>query len=159
MVRKRTEWWNPQCFVFAPYGSLGNSGRDSLNNPNFSNIDFAIFKDTKINEKLTVQLRAEFFDILNHANFVVGPQAYLMSVAALVTPSSAGANYSQLSNPAAYELPSAGNPAGGVFCNPSQVVGAPLAGPCYTSGTGLNATTPGDKGGQRQIQFAVRFMF
>lgn len=159
MPRKRTEWWNPECFVFAPYGTLGNSGRDSLNNPNFSNIDFAIYKDTKLTEKLTLQLRAEFFDILNHANFVVGPQVYLMSVAALVTPSGAGANYSQLSNPAAYELPSAANPAGGVFCNPSQVVGAPLAGPCYTSGTGLQATVPGDKGGQRQIQFAVRFMF
>jgi hypothetical protein len=159
MVRKRTEWWNPECFVFAPYGTLGNSGRDSLNNPNFSNIDFAIFKDTRINEKLTVQLRAEFFDVLNHANFVVGPQAYLMSVSALVTPTSAGANYSQLGNPAAYALPSSGNPLGGVFCNPSQAVPATLSGPCYTSGTGLSATVPGDKGGQRQIQFAVRFMF
>ncbi|HXX45448.1 MAG TPA: carboxypeptidase regulatory-like domain-containing protein [Candidatus Acidoferrales bacterium] len=168
MVRKRTEWWNPECFVFAPYGTLGNSGRDSLNNPNFSNIDFAIFKDTRLNEKLTVQLRAEFFDILNHANFLVGPQAYLMSVANLVTPTLASPpaapdtpnpNYSQLSNPAAYELPSAAHPTGGVFCNPSQVVGTPLVGPCYLPTTALGLTAPGDKGGQRQIQFAVRFMF
>ena len=164
--RKRTEWWNPECFVFAPYGTLGNSGRDSLNNPNFSNIDFAIFKDTRINEKLTVQLRAEFFDIFNHANFVVGPQVYLMSVSALVPPTNR--NYSQLNNPAAYELPSAGNPLGGILCNQptqnmdgtfTQKLGATLSGPCYTSTPGLLATTPGDKGGQRQIQFAVRFMF
>jgi hypothetical protein len=158
MVRKRTQWWNPQCFVFAPYGTLGNSGRDSLLNPNFSNIDFAIFKDTKLSEKLTMQLRAEFFDVLNHANFVVGPQVYLMSVSNLVTPSGAGVNYSQLSNPAAYVRPTA-TTAGGILCNPTGIVNGPAIGPCYTTGTGLNATVPGDKGGQRQIQFAVRFMF
>ena len=142
MVRKTTEWWNPECFVFAPFGTLGNSGRDSLNNPNFSNVDFAIFKDTRINEKLTVQLRAEFFDIFNHANFVLGPQTYLMSVSNLVMPTNP--NYSQLSNPAAYEP-------GGALCNP--------AGPCYTTTPGLLATTPSDKGGQREIEFAVRFFF
>jgi hypothetical protein len=157
MVRKRTEWWNPQCFVFAPYGTLGNSGRDSLNNPNFFNIDFAIFKDTKLTEKLTMQIRAEFFDILNHPNFVLGPQQYLMSVSNLVTPTNP--NYSQLNNPAAYALPSASNLAGGVLCNPSQVVGAPLAGPCYLPTTAPSVTAPGDKGGQRQIQFALRLMF
>jgi hypothetical protein len=157
MVRKVTEWWNPECFVFAPYGTLGNSGRDPLVNPNYSNIDFAIFKDTRINEKLTVQLRAEFFDIFNHPNFALGPQTYLMSPSNTVTP--LNPNYSQLSNPAAYVPPTA-TTAGGVLCNPSQVINnTSTPGPCYPPTTSLLTTTPGDKGGQRQIQFAVRFMF
>jgi hypothetical protein len=67
-------------------------------------------------------------------------------------------NYSQLSNPAAYVPPTATSP-GGVLCNPSQVIGAPVTGPCYLPSTALAATMPGTNGGQRQIQFAVRFMF
>jgi len=166
MVRTQTEWWNPECFVLPPFGTLGNSGRDSLNNPNFVNFDFAIFKDTKLTEKVTMQLRAEFFDILNHPNFVVGNQVYLMGTAGTVAPTNR--NYSQLSNPAAYEPPSASNPLGGVLCNQptlngdgtyTQKLGAPVVGPCYLPTTGLGATMPGTNGGQRQIQFAVRFMF
>ena len=162
MVRKRTEWWNPACFVLAPYGTIGNTGRDALNNPNYSNIDFAIFKDTKLSEKFTMQIRAEFFDVLNHPNFIIGPQVYLMSVANVVTPSSfpsTAAYNSALNNPASYALPSGSNPLGGVLCNPSQTTPPSLVGPCYLPSTGLSATVPGDKGGQRQIQFAVRFMF
>ena len=156
MTRKRTEWWNPECYVFPAFGTLGNTGRDSLNNPNFFNFDFAIFKDTKLTEKVTMQLRAEFFDILNHPNFLVGNQIYLMGTANTVAPTNP--NYSQLSNPAAYVPPTATSP-GGVLCNPSQVIGAPVVGPCYLPTTGLQTTTPGTNGGQRQIQFAVRFMF
>ena len=143
MVRKITEWWNPECFVFPPYGTLGNTGRDSLNNPNFANFDFAIFKDTRLTEKVTMQLRAEFFDILNHPNFSVGPQVYLMGTPGNVLPTEA--YYSQLSNPQAYTQ-------GGAICRGGL-------GPCYTASTGLAATFPGSNGGQRQIQFAVRFMF
>jgi len=105
-----------------------------------------------------MQLRAEFFDILNHPNFVVGNQVYLMGTAGTVSPSSAGIHYSQLSNPAAYVPPSGGNP-GGILCNPGQNPAGPVSGPCYTPTTGLGVTMPGTNGGQRQIQFAVRFMF
>ena len=152
MVRTRAEWWNPECFVLPAFGTLGNAGRDSLNNPNFFNWDFAIFKDTKLTENLTMQLRAEFFDILNHPNFTAAEaifsnssaQLELMSPGGLVMPTNP--NYNQLSNPAAY-LP------GGALCN--QIP----PGPCYLPTTALTTTVPGSNGGQRQIEFAVRFMF
>ena len=64
--------------MYAPYGTLGNSGRNSLNNPNVFNWDFSIVKDTKLNEKISMQFRAEFFDVLNHPNFFYGSQTYLM---------------------------------------------------------------------------------
>src|SRR5467141_2408808 len=52
----------------------GNSGRNILIGPGTSNLDFSIFKNIpvkKISESFNVQFRAEFFNILNHANFAV----------------------------------------------------------------------------------------
>jgi hypothetical protein len=48
---------------------FGDEGRDSLRGPSFKQWDFAIYKDTKITEHLGMQLRAEFFNLLNHPNF------------------------------------------------------------------------------------------
>jgi hypothetical protein len=48
---------------------FGDLGRNALVGPTFKQWDFAIHKDTKITERLGVQLRAEFFNILNHPNF------------------------------------------------------------------------------------------
>jgi hypothetical protein len=48
---------------------FGNLGRNALQGPPFKQWDLAIHKDTKITERLSLQLRAEFFNILNHPNF------------------------------------------------------------------------------------------
>ena len=48
------------------YGTLG---RNSLTGPTFKQWDLAIYKDTSIAERVTMQLRADFFNILNHPNF------------------------------------------------------------------------------------------
>ena len=48
---------------------FGSLGRNALRGPGYHNVDFSIFKDTKITEKLRVQLRAEVFNIFNHPNF------------------------------------------------------------------------------------------
>jgi carboxypeptidase family protein/TonB-dependent receptor-like protein len=48
---------------------FGNMGRDSLRGPSLKQLDFSVFKDTKMTERLTMQLRAEIFNILNHPNF------------------------------------------------------------------------------------------
>ncbi|HEV2522660.1 MAG TPA: TonB-dependent receptor [Candidatus Acidoferrales bacterium] len=52
----------------------GNGGRNILIGPGTSNLDFSVFKNIpikKISEGFNVQFRAEFFNILNHANFAV----------------------------------------------------------------------------------------
>jgi hypothetical protein len=59
----------PQCFNLR-----GDSGRNILTGPGLSNLDFSIFKNNyirKVSENFNVQFRAEFFNILNHANFAV----------------------------------------------------------------------------------------
>jgi hypothetical protein len=49
--------------------TFGNLGRNVVIGPGFSNVDIALAKNTKITERLTWQIRADAFDILNHANF------------------------------------------------------------------------------------------
>jgi hypothetical protein len=52
---------------------LGNAGRNSIVGPSLINLDFAVYKNfgvRKISESFNVQFRAEFFNVLNHANFL-----------------------------------------------------------------------------------------
>jgi hypothetical protein len=52
---------------------LGNSGRNRFYGPGLTTVDFSIFKNThvpRISETFNVQFRAEFFNILNHTNFL-----------------------------------------------------------------------------------------
>jgi hypothetical protein len=48
---------------------FGDEGRDSLHGPTFKQWDFAVYKTTALTERFSMQLRAEFFNILNHPNF------------------------------------------------------------------------------------------
>jgi hypothetical protein len=48
---------------------IGSLGRNSLVGPPFKNLDFSVFKNTSLTEDIALQLRFEFFNILNHPNF------------------------------------------------------------------------------------------
>ena len=50
-------------------GTFGDSGRNIFRGPDFTNWDFSVSKNQKLGEHLTLQFRAEFFNILNHPNF------------------------------------------------------------------------------------------
>jgi hypothetical protein len=66
-----TEWFNPAAYaVPAPY-TYGNSARNSLCGPGIINWDQAIYKKFGITERISLEFRAEFFNIMNHANFDV----------------------------------------------------------------------------------------
>jgi hypothetical protein len=63
----------PQCFNLR-----GTAGRNLLTGPGTTNLDFSVFKNQsikRISETFNVQFRAEFFNILNHANFAIPPIA------------------------------------------------------------------------------------
>ena len=57
---------SPQCFNL-----MGNAGRNILTGPGLVNLDASVFKNIRIlnAERLNIQFRAEFFNILNHTNF------------------------------------------------------------------------------------------
>jgi Carboxypeptidase regulatory-like domain/TonB-dependent Receptor Plug Domain len=48
---------------------FGDLGRNSLRAPAFKEFNFSIFKNTAITERVVLQIRAEFFNLLNHPNF------------------------------------------------------------------------------------------
>jgi Carboxypeptidase regulatory-like domain/TonB dependent receptor/TonB-dependent Receptor Plug Domain len=57
----------PECFNLR-----GNSGRNIITGPGLMNLDFSLFKNNsikRISESFNVQFRAEFFNVLNRANF------------------------------------------------------------------------------------------
>ncbi|MGH9354835.1 MAG: carboxypeptidase regulatory-like domain-containing protein, partial [Terriglobia bacterium] len=62
-----------QCLAFpSPSNLMGNLGRNVLIGPGISNLDFSVIKNTRvrmISENFDLQFRAEFFNILNRANF------------------------------------------------------------------------------------------
>jgi len=62
-------WLNPAAFVAAPRGRYGTSGRNPLTGPDFVQLDGSAIKDTRITERVNLQLRAEFFNFPNHPNF------------------------------------------------------------------------------------------
>jgi hypothetical protein len=67
---------NSGCFALGnsvmvppPYGSYGMTGRNIFRDAGFRDWDFSVSKDWKFKERLTAQLRAEFFNVLNHPSF------------------------------------------------------------------------------------------
>ena len=48
---------------------LGNAGRNSIYGPGLFNLDASLYKNFDISERFKAQFRAEFFNVLNHANF------------------------------------------------------------------------------------------
>jgi len=48
---------------------FGDLGRNVLVGPTFKEWNFSVFKNTVITERVVLQLRAEFFNFLNHPNF------------------------------------------------------------------------------------------
>jgi carboxypeptidase family protein/TonB-dependent receptor-like protein len=64
-----SQWLNKAALVLAPVGTFGNAGRNILKAPGFEDVDFAIAKNTAIKERVSLQFRAEAFNLLNHPNF------------------------------------------------------------------------------------------
>jgi hypothetical protein len=65
------QWFNPQAFLAPPANSgfYGNLGRDTYIGPGLATWDFSTLKDTRIRERMTLQFRAEIFNLLNRSNF------------------------------------------------------------------------------------------
>jgi len=63
------QWFNPNAFVLPAFGTYGNLGRGTLTGPGLAALDASMFKNASVSEKVTLQFRAEFFNLLNRANF------------------------------------------------------------------------------------------
>ena len=61
--------FNPSAFSIPAAGTFGNLGRNALRGPGFAQVDFSIFKNTRLTETTALQLRMEIFNLFNRANF------------------------------------------------------------------------------------------
>jgi hypothetical protein len=67
--RTRQQWFNTAAFTNPTAGTWGISGRNILQGPGTKTVDFSFFKNTNLTESKVLQLRAEFFNILNTPQF------------------------------------------------------------------------------------------
>jgi hypothetical protein len=65
-------WFNAACFTFPGNFAFGNEPRVDpvLQADGVNNYDFAVLKATRVKERLDVQFRMEFFNILNRTQFL-----------------------------------------------------------------------------------------
>jgi outer membrane receptor protein involved in Fe transport len=64
------QWFDPVAFSDPAPQQYGNSGRNIIPGPGLADLDFSLFKKFRFDEKRLIQLRGEYFNILNHPNFL-----------------------------------------------------------------------------------------
>lgn len=62
------QWFDPSCYEAQAPGFLGNVKRNSVPGPGTVGADISVTKNTKLTEKLNMQLRFEAFNFINHFN-------------------------------------------------------------------------------------------
>ncbi len=65
-----TQHLNPAAFARPAPGQIGTLGKGSVRGKAITNIDFSMAKNWRYKERYGFQFRAEFFNVLNHPNFV-----------------------------------------------------------------------------------------
>jgi hypothetical protein len=61
-------WINPAAFALPTLGTYGNLGYNNLKGPGAFQLDVALSRTFPIQEKMSIQLRAEAFNLPNHLN-------------------------------------------------------------------------------------------
>jgi hypothetical protein len=73
-------WFKTSAFSMPPFGTFGNSGRNSQTGPGYKSIDAAIVKHVRLGtrDRATVDVRVEAFNLLGTVNYDL-PDAFLGS--------------------------------------------------------------------------------
>jgi hypothetical protein len=70
VVGQPGSWFNTCAFATPASGGFGTAGRNILTGPGFTNLDFALSRSIPLRtEGHRLQIRGEFFNLLNHPNF------------------------------------------------------------------------------------------
>ena len=57
------------AFSMPPFGTFGNSGRNTLRGPRSANLNLALVKHLRVNRRPVVDLRGEAFNVTNRVNY------------------------------------------------------------------------------------------
>ncbi len=99
-----THWFDTSVFSTPALGTQGTEGRDILRTTHQNAMDFSLFKNNVIRERMNLQFRAEFFNLFsNHFYNPVAPNANLQATnfGSLLP---AGADPGYLFNPRVYQF-------------------------------------------------------
>lgn len=83
--RSGLPYFNTSLFSQETLGQVGNANRRFFHGPGIANFDMALLKNVRLTESKSLQFRAEFFNIFNHANFNNPDGEFLDSTFGLVT--------------------------------------------------------------------------
>jgi hypothetical protein len=67
-TRTPEEWFNPAAFATPAAYTFGDAGRNTVYGPGMQTLDFALAREFGLAERTRFQVRAEFFNALNHVN-------------------------------------------------------------------------------------------
>jgi hypothetical protein len=76
------QWFNPSAFVLPAAGTYGDLGRGTYLGPGLAELDLSLVKNISLAERMKLQFRSEFFNILNHTNMGT-PNAIVFSGTAI----------------------------------------------------------------------------
>ena len=122
-----SQWINPKAFSLygIPLGTDGNASLGDCYGPGENNWDIALHKDFKINDRLNVQFRLEFFNAFNKTQFegvnggLAGPQLCFGDANGNFAPVNPPPNVPSTSNLAGDNCYLTGNPLGQVQTIPN----------------------------------------
>jgi hypothetical protein len=63
------EWFNPGVFSEPPLGYIGSAAKDVFRGPGQNQWDLSAFKNFRVREKAQIQIRGEFYNAFNHAQW------------------------------------------------------------------------------------------
>jgi hypothetical protein len=79
------EYFSTANFSAPQLGIEGTANRRFFFGPGLNNTDLSLHKITRVNERSSIEIRAEFFNIFNHAQFITPSGDYNSSVFNLIT--------------------------------------------------------------------------
>jgi hypothetical protein len=68
-TRTIDRFFDTSVFSQNAIGTFGNAGRNTVLGPGLINFDFGVSRRLNVTERVKVEIRSEFFNVFNHANF------------------------------------------------------------------------------------------
>jgi hypothetical protein len=68
-----SRFFDPSVFKVPDLGTFGNAGRNVIIGPGIQNVDAALARTIRVSDAVRAQFRADFYNVLNHPNFVAPP--------------------------------------------------------------------------------------
>jgi len=80
------QWFNPNAFSVPAYGTFGDLGRGVFSGPGLAEVDLSVLKNIAISERVGLQFRAEFFNLMNHSNYGAPNQTVFTNTGSATAP-------------------------------------------------------------------------